>query len=102
MREALALLLSNQLPQLFPHLRHRVGQLAGIRIGAEREISLVGAGFLAKHRMIRSASAGGTAVRASVTGFGASVTCAARTDCAVPPMNGGRPATISYASTPKA
>ncbi len=60
------------------------------------------AGFFSRHRMTRSASGAGTAARRSVIGRGASVTWAASTCCALVPPNGGCPASISYASTPKA
>ena len=52
--------------------------------------------------MTSAASAGGTFSRYRVTGSTAPVTCAASRLCGDKPVNGGRPVSISYASTPTA
>src|SRR5688572_24197513 len=55
-----------------------------------------------RHRMITDASAGGTLGRWTLTDSGVCVTCAISSAWALPPVNGGRPASISYATAPSA
>ena len=60
------------------------------------------AGRFSRQRMRSAASAGGTLGRSSTSGGGRCSMCAATTACAVGAVNGGRPASISYPSTPSA
>ena len=52
--------------------------------------------------MMSEASAGGSPGRCSVTGSGSATRCAPSSACGVRPVNGGCPASISYAMTPNA
>ena len=75
------------------------GRTASRNSAAERKRS---SGDLASARAIVAASAGGVSGRSSRSGRGSDVRCAAITACADGPVNGGRPASISYPSTPNA
>src|SRR5665213_3198183 len=60
------------------------------------------AGFFSRHCITIAATGAGMLARRFATGSGTSVTCAARICCIVAPTNGGRPVSISYATTPSA
>jgi hypothetical protein len=60
------------------------------------------AGCFSRHCMMSEASAGGSPGRCIVTASGSETRCAPRRACGVCAVNGGRPASISYAMTPNA
>src|SRR5579862_6446700 len=58
------------------------------------------AGSFSRHRMTRSASAGGVSGRLALTAVGLVVRCATSVFCGDNPLNGGSPVSSSYARQP--